>query len=338
MINSDLHSAVLGSSRHTLLQTLDATEQGISSADARMRQRRYGKNTIVFHRNRSQLLMLLKEFTALFPLLLLGAAMLSFFAHFLSSGEGYELIGEALVFVVVLNALVSFYQNRKVEKLMVSFLDYIPKQVALLRDGEQTILDAGEVVPGDILFLQEVDKIPADGVILEMNQLLVDESILTGESEPLMKLALDQVVDDVCLVSSGATVIKGNARMLVVRTGRATSIGSISTLSQEIEHDLTPMQQEVQHFVRKISWLALGIGGSFFLIGFFIGNPFWTNLVFAIGIIVANVPEGLLPTVTLALTQSSLRMGQRNAVVKNILSVETLGSTTVICTDMSGVN
>ncbi|EAU55475.1 cation-translocating P-type ATPase [Mariprofundus ferrooxydans] len=336
MIDSDVHSSVLGSSRHTLLQSLDATEQGISSADARIRQQRYGKNTIVFHRSRSQLLMLLKEFTALFPLLLLGAAILSFFAHYLSPGEGYELIGEALVFVVVLNAQVSFYQNRKVEKLMVSFLDYIPKKVALLRDGEKTILDAGEVVPGDILFLQEGDKIPADGVILEMNQLLVDESILTGESEPLMKSALDMVVDETSLASSGATVIKGNARMLVVRTGRATSIGSISKLSQQIEHDLTPMQQEVQDFVRKISWLALGIGGSFFLIGFFIGNPFWTNLVFAIGIIVANVPEGLLPTVTLALTQSSLRMGQRNAVVKNILSVETLGSTTVICTDKTG--
>ena len=336
MIKPDASRSVTGSSREELLTQLTTTETGISSAEAVIRQQQYGKNTIVFHRSRSQLLMLLKEFTALFPLLLLAAAMLSFFAHYLTPGEGYELIGVALVLVVVLNALVSFYQNRKVETLMVSFLDYIPKQVALLRDGEKVILDAAEVVPGDILFLQEGDKIPADGVILQMNQLLVDESILTGESEPLMKVALAAVVDERCMVNSGATVIKGNAQMLVLRTGRSTNIGSVSELSQTVKQDLTPMQQQVQHFVRKITWLALGIGCSFFLLGFFIGNPFWTNLVLAIGIIVANVPEGLLPTVTLALTQSSLRMGKRNAVVKNILSVETLGSTTVICTDKTG--
>jgi len=336
MSKKTLPPSVIGCNREDLLKAFAATEEGLSNAEAKTRQRRYGKNQIVFHQTHSQLFMLLKEFTALFPLLLLAAALLSFFADFLSPGEGYELIGAALALVVILNALVSFYQNRKVEKLMISFLDYIPKQVVLLRDDEKVTLDANEVVPGDILFLQEGDKISADGVLLEANQLLVDESILTGESEPLNKAALETLVDEACMVSSGATVIKGNAQMLVSRTGRATSLGSISELSQEVDRDLTPMQQEIQNFVRKITWLALAVGFSFFLLGFFIGNPFWTNLVFAIGIIVANVPEGLLPTVTLALTQSSLRMGKRNAVVKNILSVETLGSTTVICTDKTG--
>lgn len=339
MTEYEFPPSVLGSSRKGLLDTLNTSEQGISSSEAALRQQRYGRNQIVFHQQHSQLLMLLKEFTALFPLLLLCAAALAYFAHFLSPGEGYELIGIALTVVVVLNALVSFYQNHKVEKLMISFLDYIPKQVVLLRDGEKLTLDANEVVPGDLLYLQEGDKIPADGVILEANQLLVDESILTGESEPLNKSELaagDAVVDASCTASSGATIIKGNALIVVTRTGRATGLGSISELSQAVERDLTPMQQEIQNFVRKITWLALGIGIVFFVAGFFIGNPFWTNLVFAIGIIVANVPEGLLPTVTLALTQSSLRMGKQNAVIKNILSVETLGSTTVICTDKTG--
>ncbi|MDT8376859.1 MAG: cation-transporting P-type ATPase [Mariprofundaceae bacterium] len=336
MTKHDLPPPVHGSSREALLSSLATTGDGISGAEAAARLQRYGRNQIVFHREHSQLLMLLREFTALFPLLLLGAALLSFFANFLSPGEGYDLIGVALTVVVVLNALVSFYQNRKVEKLMISFLDYIPRQVALLRDGEKVILDANEVVPGDLLFLQEGDKIPADGVALEATQLLVDESILTGESEPVTRSALKEVVDEFCQVRSGATIIRGNAKVLVTGTGRATGLGSISELSQAVENDMTPMQQEIQNFVRKITWLALGIGFAFFIIGFFIGNPFWTNLVFAIGIIVANVPEGLLPTVTLALTQSSLRMGKCNAVVKNILSVETLGSTTVICTDKTG--
>jgi len=336
MTKHHLPPPTLGLSREALLDSLDASEKGLSSEQAAACQRRYGKNRIVFHRPHSQLLMLLKEFAALFPILLLVAALLAFFAQTLSPGEGYDLIGIALVVVVVLNALVSFYQNHKVEKLMVSFLDYIPKQVALLRDGGKVVVDADEVVPGDILLLQEGDKIPADGVILKVNELLVDESILTGESEPLSKSALRDLVDESCQARSGSTILKGSALVLVTVTGRSTGIGSISELSQAVEHDMTPMQQEIQNFVQKITWLALGIGFAFFIIGFFIGNPFWTNLVFAIGIIVANVPEGLLPTVTLALTQSSLRMGRHNAVVKNILSVETLGSTTVICTDKTG--
>jgi sodium/potassium-transporting ATPase subunit alpha len=280
--------------------------------------------------------MLLEEFIALFPLLLLASALLALLANYLSPGEGYDLIALALAGVVVLNALVSFLQNYKVEKLMISFLDYIPKHVALLRDGEKVLLDAKEVVPGDILFVQEGDKISADGIVVASNQLLVDESILTGESEPVTKSTLAGRVDSSCRVFSGATVIKGNAHVVVVKTGRSTSIGAISQLSQAVHQDLTPMQKELQNFVRKITYLALGIGVLFFSIGYLIGNTFWTNLIFAIGIIVANVPEGLLPTVTLALTQASVRMSRRNAVIKHILSVETLGSTTVICADKTG--
>jgi len=333
---SDDRTSILGKSRAVLFRSLEAVEAGLSSSEAKRRLQRYGSNEIVFHRGRSPLLMLLQEFTALFPLLLLAAALLSFFAQSISPGEGYELIGFALLFVVVLNALVSFIQNYKVEQLMLSFLDYIPREVALLRDGEKVLLDAKEVVPGDILFIQEGDKIPADGVLISAAKLLVDESILTGESEPVTKAAVQTQVEEDNLARSGATVLKGSAHLLVTRTGRSTSLGAISELSQTVERSLTPMQLELQNFVQKITYLALGIGFLFFLIGFAIGNPFWTNLIFAIGIIVANVPEGLLPTVTLALTQASVRMGKHNAVVKQILSVETLGSTTVICTDKTG--
>ncbi len=280
--------------------------------------------------------MLLEEFTALFPLLLMAAAFLAFFAYYLSPHDGYELIGAALLVVVVLNAVVSFTQNYKVEQLMLSFLDYIPREVALRRDGQKQLLNAKELVPGDILYIQEGDKIPADGVIIEAAQLLLDESILTGESEPVSRAEPGDTVEKNNLARSGATVLKGNACVLVTQTGRSTSLGSISALSQAVERDLTPMQLELQNFVRKITCLALGIGLLFFLVGIAIGNTFWTNLIFAIGIIVANVPEGLLPTVTLALTQASVRMGKKNAVIKNILSVETLGSTTVICTDKTG--
>ncbi|MEJ2455130.1 MAG: cation-transporting P-type ATPase [Candidatus Thiodiazotropha sp.] len=319
-----------------LFQALSCDTGGLSAAEARARKKRYGSNEIRFHRARSPLRMLLEEFLALFPLLLLASSILSWVAHYMLPGQGYELIAVALLVVVVLNALVSFIQNYKVEKMMMSFLDYIPREVVLLRDGDKILTDAKEVVPGDVIFVQEGDKICADGVIIESSQLLVDESIITGESEPVAKQAAEDRIDADMLAASGATVIKGHGRVLVTRTGRSTSIGAISELSQGVKQDYTPMQKELAYFVRKITYLALGIGLVFFAIGFLIGNPLWTNLIFAIGIIVANVPEGLLPTVTLALTQSSVKMGKENAVVKQILSVETLGSTTVICTDKTG--
>ena len=202
--------------------------------------------------------------------------------------------------MVILNALVSFAQNYKVEKLMMAFLDYIPKSVNVLRDGEVETLDAK-----DILLVQEGDKISADGVVIEAAQLLVDESVLTGESVAAEKLACEETIEESALVFSGTMVVKGSARIIVIRTGRQSEIGKISEMSQTVRSDLTPMQKELKNFVQKITWLALGIGLVFFVTGFLIGNSFWTNLVFAIGIIVANVPEGLLPTVTLALTQAS---------------------------------
>ncbi|MEJ2439626.1 MAG: cation-transporting P-type ATPase [Gammaproteobacteria bacterium] len=320
----------------SLFQALSCDADGLSAADAQARKKQYGTNEIRFHRARSPLRMLLEEFLALFPLLLLASSILSWVAHFMLPGQGYELIAVALLVVVLLNALVSFIQNYKVEKMMMSFLDYIPREVVLIRDGEKVLMDAKEVVPGDVLFVQEGDKICADGVIIESSQLLVDESIITGESEPVAKQAAEDEIQANMQAASGATIVKGHGRILVTRIGRSTSIGAISELSQGVQQDLTPMQKELAYFVRKITYLAVGIGLVFFVIGFFIGNPLWTNLIFAIGIIVANVPEGLLPTVTLALTQSSVKMGKENAVVKQILSVETLGSTTVICTDKTG--
>lgn len=325
-----------GKSYDQLFTTLESSKEGLSSAVAQKRKKKYGPNQLVFHRKKSPFVMLLEEFKGMFPLLLLVSSMLSFFAHLLKPGEGYNFIGLALLGVVILNAVVSFVQRYKVEQLMQSFLDYIPKEVTLLREGARVLMDAKEIVPGDILLVQEGDKISADGIVISSNQLLVDESILTGESEPVEKTEFQGNPEFSYEVFSGSTVMRGNASILVVRTGKSTSIGSISELSQTVERDLTPMQKELRLFVRKITYLALIIGFIFFVVGFFIGNTFWTNLIFAIGIIVANVPEGLLPTVTLALTQASVKMGKRNAVIKTILSVETLGSTTVICTDKTG--
>ncbi|MEJ2398259.1 MAG: HAD-IC family P-type ATPase, partial [Gammaproteobacteria bacterium] len=210
----------------SLFQALSCDADGLSAADAQARKKQYGTNEIRFHRARSPLRMLLEEFLALFPLLLLASSILSWVAHFMLPGQGYELIAVALLVVVLLNALVSFIQNYKVEKMMMSFLDYIPREVVLIRDGEKVLMDAKEVVPGDVLFVQEGDKICADGVIIESSQLLVDESIITGESEPVAKQAAEDEIQANMQAASGATIVKGHGRILVTRIGRSTSIGA----------------------------------------------------------------------------------------------------------------
>jgi len=247
--------------KETLLSALGCGDTGLSSDEAQDRRQRFGPNRIAFHRRRSPLRMLAAELVALFPLLLLGASALAFVAHTLSPGEGYELIAAALLLVVVLNASVSFVQNYKVEKLMVSFLDYIPKEVVLLRDGEKVLLDAQEAVPGDLLFIQEGDKIPADGVLISADNLVLDESILTGESEPLAKVALTEEIAAECRVNSGATVLSGHATVLVTRTGRETTLGATIVFSQigNVMACRTSRQSAVPPLFAPNRWIVAGI-------------------------------------------------------------------------------
>jgi sodium/potassium-transporting ATPase subunit alpha len=195
------------------------------------------------------------------------------------------------------------------------------------------------VVPGDVILLEEGDRVPADGRLLEVNQLKVDHASLTGESEPqLRKVACthERLMESRNMVFSGTLVQSGNGRALVYGTGMNTQIGQIVQLTKEAGTVETPIRKELRHFIRIISAIAIGLGVLFFALSVALGNPLIGSLIFAIGIIVANVPEGLLPTVTLALTMASKRMAKKNALIKNLEAVETLGSTTVICTDKTG--
>lgn len=315
---------------------LDSSPKGLSSQEVASRIIKYGKNELIIHRITPWYILLGKEFMELFPLLLLFASILSFFIHSISPKEGYDIISYALLGVVIINALFSFFQKHKVEKVMEHFMKYLPQKVVVLRDNEEEEVEITQLVPGDIIKLQEGDKIPADCIVIESEELRVDESILTGESSPIRKEAIGCKNVKDCIIYSGTSVIRGEVTAIVVNTGKNTRFASISHLTQSVKHDLTPMQKEIKVFVRKITYIALSVGIIFFVLGIFLKQSFWTNIVFAIGIIVANVPEGLLPTITLALTQASQRMAKKNALVKRIVSVETLGSTTVICTDKTG--
>jgi sodium/potassium-transporting ATPase subunit alpha len=322
-----------------LRQRLHCTGDGLSSAEAAQRLLEFGSNELRVRNETPEIVKFLRQFANFFALLLFVGSALAFFADYLKPGEGNFYIGVALLAVVLLNALFTYLQEQQSERIMESFRNMLPPMITVQRDGQISRIEARLVVPGDVILLEEGDRVPADGRLLEVNQLKVDHASLTGESEPqLRKMACthERLMESRNMVFSGTLVQSGNGRALVYGTGMNTQIGQIVQLTKEAGTVETPIRKELRHFIRVISAIAIALGVLFFALSMVLGNPLIGSLIFAIGIIVANVPEGLLPTVTLALTMASKRMAKKNALIKNLEAVETLGSTTVICTDKTG--
>ena len=230
-------------------------------------------------------------------------------------------------------------QEYQAVKTIESFRQLLPPHARVMRDGKTKNVLASELVVGEVILLEEGDKVPADGRLIETNSLKVDNSPLTGASEPQLRSLECTRVDMLqCrnMVFSGTLVQSGNGKAVVFGTGQNTQIGNLAIRTEQISSVDTPIRRELNHFIKIISAIAIFMGVTFFILAFLLHDTFLASLIFAIGIIVANVPEGLLPTVTLALSLASRRMASRNALIKNLESVETLGSTTVICTDKTG--
>ncbi len=322
-----------------LYSRLNAVPDGLSSEEAQKRQLEYGLNVLEEKKKKSILVRFGRHLVNFFALLLWTGAVLAFTSEYLSPGDGNLYIGIALAVVVVLNAVFTFIQEYQSEKIMESFRKMMPERINALRDGTRTELLAGEIVPGDIIYLEEGNKIPADARLLEENSLKVDHSALTGESEPQLRKIVpthENILESRNMVFSGTLVQSGNGTALVYGTGMNTQLGKIAELTREAGEVESPLKKELNHFIKIISSIAITLGVSFFAVSFLTGNRLMASMVFAIGIIVANVPEGLLPTVTLCLSMASRNMAKRMALIKNLDSVETLGSTTVICTDKTG--
>ncbi|NTW60185.1 MAG: cation-transporting P-type ATPase, partial [Nitrospirae bacterium] len=200
-------------------------------------------------------------------------------------------------------------------------------------------LPAEEVVPGDIVRIAEGDKVPADLRLLEANDLRANNASLTGESEPLLretKPSSGDPINSPNIAFAGTTIVNGSGSGVVYATGMRTEFGRIAQLTGTVTPGLSPLQKEIVKATRLVAAIAAAVGLFFFAIGFFIGRSFWDNFIFGVGITVALIPEGMLPTVTLALAMGSQRMAKRNALIKTLTSVETLGSVSVICTDKTG--
>ena len=292
-----------------------------------------------------------KHQTGLFSLLLWAASILCFIAWRASYATDtgiqveYLYLGVILAAVTFATGCFSYYQDASAQAQMASFNNFAPPQVIVIRNGKQDTIPAKDLVIGDLIRIENGQKVPADVRVVEQSNCKVDNSSLTGE--PLEQVRTAEVVvannkeeEDVLEATNilffGTNQVNGNSMGIVIFTGDNTVMGKIAELMRGTPAKPTPIALEIEHFIHIVSYVALFLGVTFVAIGFMKGVAAIDNLVFGIGIIVANVPEGLLATVTLSLTLTSRTMAQKNVLVKNLEAVETLGSTTVIASDKTG--
>ena len=322
------------------LASLHTSEQGLTPAEAQRRLREYGPNRVEEVRRRNRLLDFLKEFTHFFSIVLWIAAGLSFVAEWREPGQGMGRIGYAIVIVILVSSLFSFWQEHRVEKALAALRRLLPSQVEAIRGGTVIQIPAEEVVPGDIVLLEQGDNVPADCRLIEAFGVRVNNATVTGESAAQPRETAPAEAEDIVrsknIVLAGTSLVTGRAKAVAFATGMHTEFGRIAHLTQVSGEAVSPLQREIAHLSRAIVILAVLIGLLFFLVGRFIGISFWQDFIFAIGIIVAMVPEGLQPTLTLALVLATQRMAKRQVLIRHLSSVEALGSTTVICTDKTG--
>ncbi len=322
------------------LASLHTAASGLDSTAARRRLAEFGPNHVEEVEREHLLLRFAREFTHFFAVILWLGAALAFFAEYFDPGQGMARLGVAIVGVILINGVFSFWQEYKAERAVAALRQLLPQQVMVSRDGEIVELPVSELVPGDLVLLEEGDFVPADCRLVEAFGLRVNTATITGESLPKARNAEPHAEASPLfaknIVLAGTSVVSGQARAVVYATGMRTEFGRIAHLTQTAGKVTSPLQREIVRLSRIVAFLASGLGSVFFLIGQALGLPFWENLLFAIGIIVANVPEGLLPTVTLSLAMATQRMAKRNALVRHLPAVETLGSTTVILSDKTG--
>jgi len=325
--------------RDEVLRTLVTSEGGLTEEEAKRRFEEFGPNEIEEVRRTPLSVRFIRQFTHFLAVLLWIGAGLAFLSEYLHPGEGMLTLGLAIVGVIVVNAVFTFIQEYRAEKSIEALKQLLPFRVKVIREGGEREIAAREVVVGDLIILSEGDRVPADARLIDSSYLMVNNAPLTGESEPV---PLDHSPHEGDLIESrniafaGTTVVSGTARGVVFATGMRTEFGRIAHLTSGVEIGSSPLQQEIVRVTRLIAVFATITGIFFFVVGQFMGRSFWENFIFAIGIIVANVPEGLLPTVTLSLAMGSQRMARKKALIKTLTSVETLGSVTVICTDKTG--
>ncbi|MGQ9705414.1 MAG: calcium-translocating P-type ATPase, PMCA-type [bacterium] len=310
-------------------------KNGLSNQEAQKRLEVFGYNTIGVEKVVSALKIFLSQFSDFLVLVLIAALVVSMLLS--------EFIDAIAIFIIViLNSLLGFIQEYKAEKALVALKKLATPKAEVLRDGEHKLIDSLELVPGDIIFLEEGSSIPADGRIIWQSNFKTNEAALTGESISVEKteLTLDErevpIGDRVNMVYQGTTVDFGHGRAIVTSTGLNTELGKIALLVEEADRETTPLQKRLDSLGKKIVFGILGLCALIFIVGILRGIEPVLIFLTAVSLAVAAIPEGLPAVVTIALSLGVQRMVKRNALVRKLPSVETLGSTTVICSDKTG--
>ncbi|HET9325313.1 MAG TPA: cation-transporting P-type ATPase [Candidatus Eisenbacteria bacterium] len=324
-------------SEQDLYQLLGTGSSGLTTAEAERRLRALGRNQLQRVRRRAVAWRLLDQFANLFALLLWISGILAFVA-------GMAPLGWAILAVLLVNGVFAFLQEYRAERAMEALEALLPHTTSVIRDGASTRVPAWALVPGDLVHVEEGDQIPADGQLVQSERLRVDQGPLSGESHPVFKLSAKghehqslPMEERHELAFAGTGVVVGSGSLVVTATGMRTEVGRIARLTQEVGEEPSPLQRELGRVTRVVAILALSFGAGFVLIG--IGSGLFRvpqALLFGLGVIVANVPEGLMPTLTLALAWGVQRMARRGSLVRRLSAVETLGAVTVICTDKTG--
>lgn len=317
-----------------LFSDLKTKKNGLTQTEAIKRIKQFGPNTIHRSQQKSQIKAFLKNFASLMAILLWVSGLIAILT-------GSTELGIAIWLVNIINGLFSFWQEYKAAKATDSLMAMLPTYTRAFRDGKIEQLDAKDLVPGDVFQLQAGNSVPADARLLDATSLQVDQSALTGETVPESKTVKfvpgKGKFSESDLVYAGTTVGSGDGTAVVLSTGMNTEFGKIASLTQKQNKTISPLQQELNRLTKQISMIAIAVGLVFFIAAIvFVHHPLAQSFIFALGMIVAFIPEGLLPTVTLSLAQGVQRMAKKHALVKDLESVETLGETSVICSDKTG--
>merc|ERR1712055_934293 len=320
-------------------------ESGLTDTQAKKSLEEYGPNALTPPPKTPEWVKFCQNLFSGFACLLWLGAILCFVAYGIQASAYEEPPDDNLYLGIVLSAVVtvtgifSYYQEAKSAKIMESFKNLVPQYAVVRRNGEKITVKAAELTLGDIVDIKFGDRVPADLRVIEARGFKADNSSLTGESEPQSRspdFTNENPLETKNLAFFSTNAVEGTCVGIVVHIGDNTVMGRIAGLASGLDTGETPIAKEIAHFIHIITGAAVFLGVTFFLIAFILGYHWLDAVIFLIGIIVANVPEGLLATVTVCLTLTAKRMAQKNCLVKNLEAVETLGSTSTICSDKTG--
>ncbi|HGI3818794.1 TPA: cation-translocating P-type ATPase, partial [Streptococcus agalactiae] len=333
---SDTNTRFAKEELEEVFEELGTTQGGLSDEEVAVRQKKYGLNLLSEVKQESIILLFLKNFTSLMAILLWVGGFVAIVSNSLE-------LGLAIWMVNVINGIFSFIQEYRASQATQALKKMLPSYSRVLRKSSEEKILSEQLVPGDIVLIEEGDRISADGRLIKTTDLQVNQSALTGESNPIYKdsnVENDQsktLIECDNMVFAGTTVSSGSATMVVTAIGMQTQFGQIADLTQGMKSEKSPLQRELDRLTKQISIISITVGIIFFLAAtFFVKEPVSKSFIFALGMIVAFIPEGLLPTVTLSLAMAVQRMAKEHALVKKLSSVETLGATSVICSDKTG--